>query len=304
MLKITAGQKRVGFIRWIFKAALLLVISSLKHNLNLADAQYLTGPTSMAIGGAGVTGLKSPESVFLNPAALSEQGALAVDLIYQDGVVQKDERKTLTGLLIVDNSEEVMIPGALTYARGSRRFAGVLAEEQMWMVAFGKEVYERWSLGIGLSYLTSEIESDKTYKQLVAQLGTQVRVTENIAFGLVFENLGGDDKELPLAFRLIPQTRAGFSYRPQDLFAVALEVSRRERENEEKKGAVHFGLESFPNAFTVVRTGMKWDDYAQQNFYTFGLGFDGPRLKMNYALQKAMKGTNGALHGVDFQVAF
>lgn len=258
----------------------------------------------MAIGNSGVAGLKSPEAIFLNPAALAQTEGLNSALLYQDGVVQSDERKTLAGLLITDNSEGVLIPGALAYLRGSRRFSGLAAEEQMWKVSFAKKFYERWGLGFGLSYLTSEIENDKTYKQLGASLGAQVQITSTFSVGLAFENLGNDEDEIPLAFRLLPKSRLGVSYQPTDLFSLFVEAARPERENEDKKGSLHLGLASYPNAFTVVRTGMNWDDYAKQNYFTFGLGFDGPRLKMNYAIQKALKGTNEALHGVDFLVAF
>ena len=258
----------------------------------------------MSMGDAGAAGFSAPESALINPAAINFTTPMDVDLIYQDGAVQGDVHKTGLGLLISDNSEDVLFPGAIYYARGSRKFYGQGAEEQLWSVMLGKVYSDHISFGLRLSYLTSKVANNKEHKQFTPGLGMIIRWNEALSFGLVLDNLIDPDKKIPVAFRLIPETRLGVGYKPMDLFSIFMDLSRKEAENPDKKGVIHLGLESNTNAFTLVRLGMKWDDYAQQNFFTLGAGFDGPRLKMNYSFQKAIKGTNGALHGVDFRVSF
>ncbi|MCB0407815.1 MAG: hypothetical protein KDD34_06390, partial [Bdellovibrionales bacterium] len=129
--------KSKGIDRWIFKVALLLCISGLNHNLNFAQAQYITGPNSMSLGGAGVAGLNSADSVFINPASVSRPTSFEVDLLYQDGYVQNTDHKSLFGFLVVDNSEGILFPGAVGYIRGSRLYSGYFSQDQMWHITVG-----------------------------------------------------------------------------------------------------------------------------------------------------------------------
>lgn len=304
-MKLTKiGNKTIKRYRWILAIAALLVTSVSNHNLNQVWAQQFPGPISMSMGDAGAAGFSAPESALINPAAINFVTPMDIDLIYQDGTVQKGVHKTGLGLLISDNSEDVIFPGAIYYSRGARNFNGLGAEEQLWSAIFGKIYSDRLSFGIRLSYLTSKVTNGQQHKQLTPGLGAIVRVTDALSVGLVLENLTDPDKKIPLALRLAPQTRLGIRYKAMELFSILADISRPEADNPDKKGVIHVGLESHTNAFTLVRLGAKWDDYAKQNYFTLGAGFDGPRLKMNYSLQKALKGTDGALHGVDFRVSF
>lgn len=288
----------------IVKVVVLLVVSGLYHTLNFAAAQYFPGPTGLSLGGAGVAGFKSSESVLLNPASVVYQPFVDVALYYTDGNVQKGVNQTRFGVSIVDNSEDVVFPGGISYFRGSRNFYGVGAEEQLWLVSLGKAMGPQWSLGFNIAHLTSSIKNLKEFKQLAGSFGLLYSQSSLWALGFVYEHGGDPDALLPVAFRLHSRTQFGFKLQPQEIFAIYFDVSRQENNNPDKKMAFHSGVESFTNAFTVLRLGMKWDNFARQNFVSFGLGFDGPRLKANYSFQKALKGTGGALHGVDFRVHF
>lgn len=284
--------------------AILLFLYGLDHNLNTAHAQQFPGPISTSIGGAGAGGYNAPESILLNPAAVNLLTPMDADLIYQDGSVSSDVHKTGLGLLVTDNSEDVLFPGAIYYARGARKFYGQGAEEQLWSVVVGRSYNEQWHFGLRLSHLTSTISNNQQHKQFTPGLGVIFWPMKSLSIGFAYENMSQQKKKIPLAFRLVPEARLGVQYKPSELFGFFFDVSRREAENPDNKGVIHGGFQSTSNAWSVFRMGMKWDDYAKQNFFTVGAGFDGPRLKINYGLQKALKGTNGALHGVDFRVTF
>jgi len=295
-------SKDIG--RWIFKAAFLLCISGLNHSLNFARAQYITGPTSMSLGGAGVAGLSSADSVFINPASVSRSTSFEVDLLYQDGYIQNTDHKSLFGFLVADNSEGVLFPGAIGYITGSRLYSGYFSQDQMWHITIGRRVTQYLRLGFNFIYLDSEISGFKNFKQLTGSVGAIYDFNNQLSLGFSAEHLGEVDDEIPVPLKLAPHLRIGVRYQPLELFSFYLDSSRRQSENPEDKGALHFGIESLTNAFTVLRVGMRWDDYLGYNYFTGGLGFDGPRLKINYSLQKAIKGPDGALHGVDFRVSF
>ncbi len=305
-MKLTSiGNSVHKWFLWVLTIIVLLVTSGLDHNLNRVWAQQFPGPISMSMGGAGAAGFWAPESALVNPAAISLTTPMDVGLMYQDGSVQRGVHKTGLGLLISDNSEDVLFPGAIYYAKGSRKFHNQGAQEQLWSVILGKFYWEKkLSLGLRLTYLTSEVAGDRQYKQLTPGFGAILQMTETFSLGLALENLTGSDKKVPQAFRLNPETRIGVRYKPMELFSLLLDISRQEADNPDKEGVIHLGLESHTNAFTLLRLGGQWDNRIKQNFFTFGAGFDGPRLKVNYSLQKALKGTDGALHGVDFRVSF
>jgi hypothetical protein len=85
---------------------------------------------------------------------------------------------------------------------------------------------------------------------------------------------------------------------------VTLDLTRWEKHNPDKKGIIQAGSEIQIGSFALFRFGYEIDDIRKRNSGTLGLGFNGPRLKANYSLVKAMKESDGALHSVDLRLPF
>ena len=54
----------------------------------------------------------------------------------------------------------------------------------------------------------------------------------------------------------------------------------------------------------VFRLGFRRDELADSRIYTAGIGFNGPRLRFDYTVEKNAENTSGALHSVDLRVPF
>ncbi|MEK6556066.1 MAG: hypothetical protein AABZ31_12550, partial [Bdellovibrionota bacterium] len=62
------------------------------------------------------------------------------------------------------------------------------------------------------------------------------------------------------------------------------------------------GIESFIDAFLVLRMGYQINELEDRNYYSLGFGFTGPRLKIDYSYQQNEDYTKGAMHSVDFRL--
>src|SRR5688572_27584337 len=76
-----------------------------------AYAQYLSGPVSQALGGAGLAANDEAEQFLLNPAVLVHSRGAAIGYYYSDGYRGENEHDTFYGATVSDNTEDVLISG-------------------------------------------------------------------------------------------------------------------------------------------------------------------------------------------------
>lgn len=301
------SSKNLRFIGDLILAALsvYVVVNYFNPNENLANAQYFTGPVSSALGGAGVAAVNASEGAFLNPAVIAHAPRFEGSVAYQDGYVAPQSHRTQYGVTLADNSANVVFPGALSYFQGSRTFAsGVATEDQLWQLSLGKFVARNFSIGITGYYLSHSLAGGLSKSHWNGSLGAHYTFSPKLAVAFVYYNPLEGPRDLPLEVRNNPETRLGVQFAPERFVRLRLDISRPERDNPEKEGVIYSGVEVDINHLSIFRIGGQFDDYRKQNFVTAGFGFNGPRLKINYSFQKNVKGTGGAVHGVDFRVPF
>jgi hypothetical protein len=85
---------------------------------------------------------------------------------------------------------------------------------------------------------------------------------------------------------------------------VRFDITRHEVHNVGQKLVYMGGFESMTSDFWVLRAGFRRDDELGESFATLGLGFKGPRLRVDYAFEKDINGGSGALHSVDLRLPF
>ncbi|MEO0335603.1 MAG: hypothetical protein AAF202_04385 [Pseudomonadota bacterium] len=281
-----------------------LIFFAVFLTLPMAEAQYFTGPSVNALGGAGAAARGGSINMLINPAAVALMQTIEASGQYRNGDLSGGRTESFYGVSIADNTEDVLIAGGLTYLNGTKKFSGSLeSQDQYWNVSLASRL-GRLAIGGSAMFLDSAVKGDETYKQYSGTFGLMLLASEQLVFGAVYDSFVNPGSDVPIPVRLTPTSRLGLRWTPEDFFSVRLDVSRREHENPDREGAVHFGFESFANNYNIIRFGGRVDDFYKQNFVTAGWGFNGPRLKLNYSFEKPLKESNGAMHSVDLLVSF
>ncbi len=289
------------------KVLFLGLISIATYNTQLwAQAQQLTGPTAAAMGRAGVAAAEASEGIFLNPAMLVHGKEFESGFIYQDGYEARQTHKQTMGLSLVDNSPDIFLSGGFAYLQGGRTHPLLpgTVQEKLIQGSAARFAFRQLALGASLKYLESAIRSAKDYEQWNADVGLHWAFHPDAALGISYYNVARNGRSVPLAIRLLPEWRVGVHWILLEFLRGRLDFSRPDQENPQRKGRIHTGLQAEMAEWVSLRLGALFDDVAGRNFLTGGLGFDGPKLKINYSFEKPLRGTNGALHTVDFRVAF
>jgi hypothetical protein len=89
-----------------------------------------------------------------------------------------------------------------------------------------------------------------------------------------------------------------------DFFRARLDLSRQLEFNPDGEWQIQGGFESFISEFIVLRLGYDYNHLTQENNFTIGLGFEGPRLKLDYAYVDNGNRLGGALHSIDLRIPF
>jgi hypothetical protein len=276
----------------------LLLFHSMSH------AELFRGPLSSAMGGTGRAAMDSTEAAFLNPALVPLVKNYEVDTFYRDGTLDPARHQTSYGVGAADNTEEVLFPGMANYMR--LRQTGVASgpsDGELWHLALGKS-YKNISAGISGYRLSSKVERDREYVQWNYSLGVLAMLTPDMGIGYVLKNIAKPGSDVPQGLREDLQQGAGFFASLGTIARVRIDLTREEVNNVDKKMVYMIGFENLASEYGVFRVGYRRDEQADQTYLTLGAGLQGPRLKVDYAFEKNLKGTSEALHSVDMRLPF
>lgn len=283
----------------------IFVFLSVMHLSDICYAQYLTGPVASALGGAGRAASDDGEQIFLNPAAIVHASVFSSSLFYEDGYVAEDDRHSRYGFSLADNSDDVLFSGGYSFARSKDTFAnGDLREEDYHQISIGRFFAKHLSVGLALTYLITDIKNDDKYSQFDAHLGALYNPDPNYGMGIVFYNLRPRDTSTPLEIQNLDSVAVGGHYIFMPMFRMRFDVREQLVYNPQQLREYLFGVESKFSEFWTSRFGVQRDDLLRKDFYTLGLGFDGPKLKIDYFYRKNADFNDGAMHGVDLRMGF
>lgn len=269
-----------------------------------SSSAYFTGPVSSAMGGAGRAAVEPVESHFRNPAVVAHAPQIDMGVYYQDGYRAPQNHETTYGFSIVDNTEEIICPGAVGYLQNRRAIAGTYINEKYIQGSLGGFIVPQLSFGIAGVYVNHDIENGKTFKQWDGMFGFLYTPTSNLGLAFTYAYFLEPPKDLPAMLVLQPTISLAGHYIFEEFLRLRLDLSRWEKNNDDKKWIIEAGIETKMPEFFVFRIGSQWNDIERRSYITAGLGFDGPRLKIDYSFQK-MRGVEGyTMHGVDMRVPF
>ncbi len=257
------------------------------------------------MGGTGRAGINSSEGAFLNPAVIPLIKNYEFIGFFRDGDIGQGQHRQGWALGVVDNSEDVFFPGAAHYGRirdTGRSPAGINGE--IWHVAGAFLYKDILSFGASAYRVQYKSKGDRAYTQWNGSLGVVALVNDLISVAYVYDNVARPGSATPVALREDPKHSLGFFGRVGDLMSFRADLTREMEFNPDGRLTYMAGVETKTSDWFMFRLGYRLDDLRQQRVATAGLGFNGPRLKVDYAIEKNLEGTSGALHSVDLRIPF
>lgn len=279
------------FVAWV---AFAMAITSQAH------AQFYTGPTASAMGGAGRAAADPGESAFLNPASLAHirryylSGSYGLSSHSLNGDVNE------FSILAADGTPGNLIPGAVSYARRRTEFgSGLAVTEQDIQVAVGTFVLPKLTAGLAIHRTYSTFSTGEEHIQDNGHLGLIFNPTGWLGLGFTAYNFIPPNEAVPKSARVVTTFALGGHVIIQDKFRLRLDLVRPEQANPGHRTDVMFGLESYFRDDFAFRLGGQWRETTDQLFATAGLGFKGPRLSFNYSIQRDVRRGEGLRHMFD-----
>lgn len=272
---------------------------------SFAFAQPFNGALSSAMGGTGRAGIPSSEGSFLNPATIPLIKGYDAMIHYRDGDLGPGTHRQALGIGMVDSSEDAAFPGAAHFVR--TRETGRTATPvngELWHAAGAYLINNQFSIGASVYRWQHRANNFPTYVQWNGALGFLWLVNNDFSLAYVLENPAQPGSDVPAALREELRQSIGTFFRFSDVAIARMDISRQERNNPDGRMIYMFGLESATSEFFVFRAGYKLDDMRNQRSWSGGIAFNGPRLRVDYAFERDMNQSSGALHSVDFRIPF
>jgi hypothetical protein len=197
--------------------------------------------------------------------------------------------------------QETLIPTSLGYSQTSiPQATGGLIRSQDLRVALGERVSDRFGAGLAIHHKSDQTDYD-SFAQNNLVLAGVVSITENLSFGLVFDDFLGNSSVIPEAQRLYSHTSTGISYNYKRVIRAKFDLISGTNNSFSKPTAVG-GVETFMNRWLVLRVGAGRNLETKSNILSAGLGFQGPKFGLHYAYFQSSEDENFARHTVDLAI--
>lgn len=247
------------------------------------------GPTSWALGGAGVPAASNLDAFGVNPAGLSYfhgQGVGGGYWLEIPGL----ERSWGAGM--VDGQKG--ITGGVQYAdlemnHLRRQAYNIAATYQTQAMAFGVTAH-------GYRYSGSEIDTQWKFTQT---LGVLIPFSKSLTFGASAKALIDrvESEAIP------PELSFGLLYTMPEQFRVSLQTDRRLRIPDQEWN-FSAGAEFLTQEFFLVRGGYRWDRTTGQSFISGGMALHSPKLELAAFALRYMEEPNDIGFGFDTHFRF
>ncbi|MBO9665422.1 MAG: hypothetical protein J7501_01240 [Bdellovibrio sp.] len=254
---------------------------------NIASAQVYNSSVSVATGGTGRAAVEPGDSGFLNPATLTSLGGRYLFTSF----AKEDFAASLS-----DNTKESPMPASFNYVQkySQTETLGDLKEHDM-SVSLAGFVVTKWSIGLTAHYLEQWL-AKSSYHSVNGDLGILYTPIEDVGLALVGYNIFGENKDAPEELRHKTSVGFGANYVYHSMIRL-----RADADSESKVGV---GVETFVNRFVVTRFGYSDDLDDTRPLISAGLGFSGPRFRLNYAYFGNTQKSSDYRHSIDLVIPF
>ncbi len=264
--------------------------------------EVFTGPVTSATGGAGRAATEVGETILLNPATIVHAPEFSSALFFTDGYWSQDLHERVYGGSIIDNHKGSVFPGGITYLDRKRHFSSVGSVKEMFVQAtVGSFVMKHLSVGLALTYLRQKHNND-SHQQWNGQLGLMYNPNSSMGLALVAQNLIEPSSSIPSYLKEPLNVGGGLTYLFDKFLKLKADVVAYDDEFKGWRGKYMLGLESIIGQFGAFRLGWNKNDLSGYKYYTIGLGFNGPKFRIDYSYQQKDTYRRGGMHSVDFRV--
>lgn len=273
---------------------LLLYLISLVCVAKNVYAQTYTSPYAAGMGGAGVAAVSPLEAAYLNPAQLGFITKNHLHAFFLDEDMQ-DLDNEKWGIAAVDTTTSSLFPGSFTFTNGELDAATGKIKTRNYELSLGRKEYEKVSFGITLKRQEWKEpgvnEADHDF-----HFGVTFAPIKELGIAFVTYNVLEDNKErTPRKYVL------GGYYILDPNIRFALDLAYQKEMNDNGNMDVMTGL-AVPIGFVDVLAGYSKLSVINEEFFTSGLIWNGPRLSLAYAYRDGSKGSKS--HNIDIGIFF
>ncbi len=251
--------------------------------VQISNAQFTQISSS-----AGLAGIKSvtlsDNAIVHNPAGIVLQEKFMSSVLLSNLYSLRELNAGSMAIKYAPNNS-----GAGLYAMN---FGNSVFRSSIYGFSYGILVTEGSSLGVRLKYVHANYLSNDFYtepKRFLADIGTRIKIQENIFFGTFIENLSGyksNEVILPLTFNV------GISYMPSKYLTTFVEISK----DIFMDPTLKLALEFVPNNTFFIRGGFM----IHPSMYTLGFGYKHTRWKFDVSLQNHVLLGNSFFSGIHY----
>ncbi|MCB0369127.1 MAG: hypothetical protein KDD45_06645, partial [Bdellovibrionales bacterium] len=124
-----------------------------------------------------------------------------------------------------------------------------------------------------------------------------------MALGAVLYDLNKSSQDWPEDQSIAPRFGLGYHYIYKGFLRTRIDYLSA-KNFQLDQGSWMFGFEEYLSRWTAVRLGYQKNSNDISDLVTFGIGFDLPKFKINYAYLTETKDSTQVRHSVDFMVPF
>ncbi|MCB0348989.1 MAG: hypothetical protein KDD37_09130 [Bdellovibrionales bacterium] len=259
-----------------------------------AFGQTYTGPYASGMGGAGRAVLGALEAAYMNPAQLGYMSQNHIYGFLEDGEIRgQDERKI--GVMGLDTTTSDLFPGAITYTDVSVKTSAGTVKTKNYEFSLGRREYDQLSFGITLKRQEWSEPGDSGADHDINLGITFVPIKElGLAF-VTYNVLESGDERAPRKYAL------GTHYIWEPFMKVSFDLAYQEL-NSENSGMDVMGGVALPFGYVDLLFGFSSLATTNEEFFTTGFVWNGPRLSLAYSYQNGSK--ESVIHNIDFGVFF
>ncbi len=259
-----------------------------------AEAQTYAGPFASGMGGAGRAVVGPIEAAYMNPAQLGFISKSHIYAFFQDAEIRGQDQRDL-GVVVVDTTTSELFPGAITFTDKKIKTAAGDVKTKNYEFSIGRREYDRVSFGATFKRQEwSEPTDDGAIHDI--NLGVTFVLMKELGLAVVAYNILEDgDERAPRKYAI------GSHYMWDTYMKFALDFAYQ-KESNENHGMDIMGGVALPFAYFDVLLGYSKLSVINEEFFTTGLVWNGPRLSLAYSYQNGSK--DSVVHNIDFGIFF
>jgi len=250
----------------------------------------------------------SAESHFINPASLVL--APGFDFIVynlESTSLDKSSSASTYGLSLVDNGPDIVFPGGFHYIKRIKKYSNTLTvDEELWALGVAGYINESMALGMGIYKKSQKIDTGGEHSSITGDIGFIWHDTsKKLSFGASYYNLHiKSDSSTPELLQSKAKLRLGVQYIWNDEMMYRWDMAQQLQANTRNLNEYNLGIGVLLASFIQLRMGYNINELSQNKRVSLGLGFEGPKLKLDYSYSKGVEGAEEPMHGVDFRISF